>query len=263
MPRLMGITLPPGTDNFYHRVATIYNRKVKCIIGVKPDRKARKYGNTARANSTLKVTAATWRAFSAPQKLAWKNAALPESKTGYNLFTRDQNYRNKNGIAGSATPNTLHQFFLGSFNNAGAAANLTCKIGRSFVPAKTMTLTANAKGVLVGGGGPASATLVVKVKRYFIGQTFVDVFSLPLDLSSAFKAYSLAITNGPGALALCDFYLEVVNCNGTLYLDDVELIANGNVYNDDPWCNNVESSFVPVGAVGAWEIASIYPPDGL
>ena len=263
MTHLMGITLPPGTSSYYHRVACIYNRKVKCIVGIKPERKARKYANTARANSTLKITSAVWKTYNPTLKNAWKSAAVFESKTGYNLFTRDQSFRNKNAIAGSATPSNFHQFFLGFLNNSAAASNLTLKIGRTFRPSAVMSMTINAKGGLTAGGGGGSATLRCHIKRYFIGQTFNDYFDITLDLSSVWKAYTFNIVNGPGSLAACDLYLNVINCSGTLYFDDVELIASGNVLNDDPWCNNVELSAKPVGDQGTWAFSSIYPDDSI
>lgn len=263
MPHLMGVTLPPGISNYYNRVATIYNRKVKCIVGVKPDRKPRKYGNTARANSTLKVTSAVWKTYNPTLKAAWKAAAVFEGKTGYNLFTKDQCYRIKNAIVGSATPSTFHQFFIGQITKPGDADYLLLKAGRTFRPTKNMTLTVNAKGALSFPGLTGSVNLRVAVKRYFIGQTFTDYFYLPLDLVSDWKSYSLAITNGDGSLATCDLYLEFNNVNGSLYIDNLELMAGGNVLNDDPWCNNIESSFKVVGDPLDWLFSSIYPPDGL
>jgi len=259
----MGITFKPGQADYYNKVIRVYNRRVKCIVGIKPPRKARKYGKCARANSVLKVTAAMWRTFSSAQKLAWKVAAVPEGKTGYNLYTRDQCYRNKNSIAGSATPSAFHQYFIGKVYNPDAPAPVTFKIGWTFRPTPTLTMSINAKGELVAGGGGGSAKLVCRVKRFFIGQTFYDDFTIDLDLDSVWKAYTLPITNGPGALATCDFYLIMDNVNGTLYFDDVELVSLGVVLNDDPWCNNVQGSFVPVGSVGPWLFSSIYPPDDI
>jgi len=99
---------------------------------------ARRAYERAKRNSPLNLVAEAWAGIE--DKSGWEAAAAVYGTTAYKLFTKDQSYRIKNGIAGVATPSELYQYTIRKVDVSDHGSSDVCGIFRrrhiSNLPAK-------------------------------------------------------------------------------------------------------------------------------
>ncbi len=104
--------LQPGDRYVFSRV-----RKKTDLLSVK-----RKKGLTQR--SLLPAVAALWQGLIDGERTAWSTAGAYSGLNGYRLFVKDTCARIVNAMSGTATPDNLHQAWVGQLHIADPASEL-------------------------------------------------------------------------------------------------------------------------------------------
>jgi len=102
------LNLPPEWLPLIEKIFRWYDNQMYPCWGMKWIGGARRAYERAKRNSPLNLVAEAWAGIE--DKSGWEAAAAVYGTTAYKLFTKDQSYRIKNGIAGVAVPSELHQY---------------------------------------------------------------------------------------------------------------------------------------------------------
>lgn len=188
-----------------------------------------KRSNTARskANSILDQVAAAWD--SIPDKSGWEAAAAVFGGTAYNLFTKDQSYRIKNGLPGVATPSPLHQYTTRKVevtNNVGE--NNECIYRRRHISNLPAQVSLSIKTDRSSGAGQVAVTiLIVNKVRGNQWPTFYRLATIEGDQDWTQYAGSVHryITDRVSDIGIVIGFEK--GWEGTIWLDNTRIIDHG------------------------------------
>ena len=244
--------------------------------------KRRKTGVSAR--SMLPALSALWAAFTDGERAAWASAATYSNLKGWQLFVQDQIIRIKNEIAGSASPVSTHQSWVGEIKIAGDATEAkliqthphTYWILKKVYKKKGMyepiqiqesmglplQIGVSYKSDLTSAGASPSARMYAEVVHSYQGVDEVAVVEIPFDLQSDWQIETATLLTARGILIGYNLYIHLHDVTGSLWFDNVKSIHGGTNYARDPRCEQIETTFTKAFFQIPKNWAALILPDG-
>lgn len=258
----MGITLPAGIDIIYNKTLRMYDISVLCNVGKNPQFFPRSKTYTLREITYLFNIAYAWGALTQGEKDNWALAGDVIGLHGYNLYVQEKSYRMKNGIGGIVQPSLYHQFMVGHIsipNSDNYCLIRQSNSHRIYFPA---TFELCYKTNLTSAGVGATARLYFSWTRYLSGQNIIETQIIEMPLSSAWTTEKISVITQGGLKGRWELNIELYNCYGDIWFDNVIVEYNGAWKNNDPLCDDVSKywyqDFMPEGGI----LESIYPTGG-
>lgn len=259
MARVYGITIPAGIEVIYNKTIKMYDISVHCNVGKNRRFMTRRMKLKLKEWSKLTGVASAWHMLSQADQDAWYTAADAQGTNGYSLWTQDKIYRLVMGLAGNATPSTLHQYKVGHINLAGGATS--CKIKQEFNRPFTIptTLTINYKGALTADGADPYAKVRFWSTVFFGGNNIELYEDINLTLDQAWESKDISVAAKSGTIASFRVEIWLNDVVGDLYFDNVFCEFDGQVQNDDPFCDEIEKTWRRVSVPAGVTVESVYP----
>jgi len=259
------ITIAPELEAAFYKTARsndrfMFGRLVRADTLLSRKRKA---GVSAR--SLLPQIAALWAGFSGAQKTAWDIAADEMYLSGWQLFVQDQTIRILNDMAGSATPSTLHQSWVGNLKIVAPATELKIVqvhprnywISQKVVGKKGMyepvlvteglalplVISLNYYSDLTEFASPSFAKFYARVWHSYQGQDLFEELLIPLDYSTGWKNAEVTLSSLSGYIVGYDLYFHLDNVRGNVYFDNVVSHHAAQNWVRDPYCKDIYQSF--------------------
>ena len=262
MPLIMGITLPAGMEIIYNKAIRMYDISVLCNVGKNPQFFPRKKFYTLKEITYLFQIAYAWGLFSDDTKDEWNFAANVTGQHGYNLYVQDKSYRIKNAIGGNADPSIYHQFKVGHLNIASPASSALItqyKKTRVNFPASFELCY---KTALTADGANPYVRLKFTWTRYYMGQNIESTEVIELPLSSGWDKRKKDITQDKGIRGKWRLELELNDCYGDIWFDNVFVQYSGEIQTLDPYCLEVDKFWERTDLLEGVTLETIYPTGG-
>lgn len=196
--------------------------------------------------SMIRQCADFWNAFDPGTKAPWKTYCPYTRKNGWNHFVADECKRIKAGLGGTATPHEDYQVMIGQIDIEAPATGITLvqphfnnyKIKgkvpgyqRKYRPfdvneflIRPFTLAITYKSDLTASGGDPVAKFYAKVRHDYQGQTMYYDHVINLGLQEDWTRPEVELPVLLGRIKSYDLYIEIINCRGTLKIDNMEAI---------------------------------------
>ena len=263
MPRVYGITIPPGLEIVYNRTLKMYDVSVFCNIGKNRRFICRRQRYNLKQFTKLYNVAYAWNALSQTTKDAWYSAGNASGINGYALFTQDKIYRIMHSLSDNATPSVYHQYKVGHISIASPAvsAQLTEQhIEPCFLPAD---LAISYKSDLVSAGSDPFVKIIFKTLRFYSGQNIEELHEINIPLSAGWATANLNIPTKDGIMGNWSIIISLNDVTGDLYFDNLNLTFNGTIQNKDPFCDFFPKFFTQDDVGAGVTVESIYCPDSV
>jgi len=215
--------------------------------------------------SLFSIIADEWRKLTDEQKIAWGNAADVCDLSNWQLFIQDYAARLANSLSGIATPNLLHQSWVGQIHiespaNEAKIAQLHPRsyyIQQKVVGKKRMyspilvtedlglpfTLGLNYKSNLTASGANPFAKMYATFWYSYQGQNLEHELTLPIDLIADWKSDSIELTALTSYVVRYNIYIHLHDVRGDLFFDHVRAEHSGQNWAKDPFCRDIDKNF--------------------
>lgn len=246
-------TLQPGDRFSFSRVV----RKTKFV--------SRQRKNFLRFAQQLSTIGELWQGLSQSVRDDWIAAAAENGQRGWNLFVQDTYFRIKYGIAGLATPSLLHQYKVGriTIENPGDEIRIAQFHPSSYYIYKKvrgtksqytyqkvdepfslpLEISINYKSNLTSNGPNPTAKFYAEVYHNYQGNTLITELACDLDLTTDWTDISASLSSVIGEVVGYDLFIDISDCYGTLYFDNVRAVHNATNWVRDFRCNAIDRSF--------------------
>jgi len=257
--------IPAGLESGFFKALKSGDRFTYARISRSKTIVSRKLKNKLTAKSLLPIIKNYWNGFTSGEKVAWTAAAAQCNKKGYRLFVQDQSYREKYGLAGVATPSTLHQYKVGNLHIAAPAVELKIeqlhpqfywvdspvsgkkgmrepvKVTENFsLPLK---IGLNYKANLVQQDISAFAIFYARVWSLYQGQNVLTDLEIPLSFNTDWISVEDTISSVIGLAIRYDLFIHLYNLRGDLFIDNIIAEHNAQNWARDPYCVNIDVDF--------------------
>lgn len=295
MAQTAALEIPPELLELFQKlVSTTSNRRTGSV---------RKHGYLQSKKKILDLTTRSLlpqiselRAALSPTEIVnWKAAAAEGRQNYWNLFVQDTAYRLKYGIAGLATPSTLHQYKVGRVEIAAPATRvlLTQYHPPKYYVSKKMPgntslredvavyekltlplqIGCSYRSNLTGVGPTPKVRFYAIVKSSYQGRTIENEFGIDIPLSTGWARQTATLSEVIGTVRSYDLFIELSDVQGSFEWDNVLARHSGTNYARDFRCNDVnnEPTRVNFQIEASWEelflpatagFDSVYPSDG-
>jgi hypothetical protein len=259
------LVIPAGLDTTYSKAIQSGDRFTIPHIKIKRVFTSRSRKKRLSQKSLLVQLAPVWAAFSDAERLAWNNAGLECSMTGWRLFVQDTAVRIANDISGYAIPSTLYQSKVGKIQIESPAVGLTILQlhPQSYYVSKKVTGTRSQyepklvvedlslpvdiaisyKSNLVSAGANPYAKFYIIIYCNYQGITLESVCEIPFALSHDWQRLTASITGVKGQFRGYTAFIEIHDARGILLFDNVDITHGGINWARDPFCNSIATTF--------------------
>lgn len=218
--------------------------------------------------SLLPVIRDYWAGLSDAQKLAWKNAGAESSYNGWNLFVQDTAYRLKYEIEGVATPSTLHQYKVGKIVIAAPADDVKLVQYHPYKYYRLKKITGTKaqyedvaiyerlvlplsiglsfKTDLTPQSEEAYARFYATIKSHYQGRNIDTNFVIDLPFEADWTRETLNCTEVLGVARDYNLWLDIHDCRGELFFDNIRAVHTGTNWARDFRCNDVNNRLTKV-----------------
>ena len=259
MALIMGITIPAGIEIIYNKTLKMYDISVMCNVGKNPRFFPRSKKYSLRQVTYLFTIAYAWSFFSDSLKNDWNFAANVTGQHGYNLYVQDKSYRIKNVIGSSANPSLYHQYLVGHIKieaPADSAKIVQYNSTRVDFPA-SFELCYHTK--LVASGADPYVKLKFIWTRYYQGQNIENEEVINLPLISGWDKSKQWITQQTGIRGKWRIELEINDCTGDIWFDNVFPMYGGEIKVNDPFCADVVKWWEKKDMGSGTTLETVYP----
>lgn len=263
MPRVYGITIPPGLEIIYNKTLKMYDISVFCNVGKNRRFLSRKTKYNLRDFTKLYQVAYAWNAFSQAVKDNWYAAGGASGINGYALYTQDKIYRLMNFLAGNATPSIYHQYKVGHIEISAPATSAKYTENHITPIALPATLDVNYYADLSASGLDPYAKIILTTLRFISGKNITENHVINLDLSTVWKAGTVTVPVAGGISGIWSISIELNDVVGDLYFDNLFCEFNGTIQNHDPFCDFFPQYFTVDDAGSGVKAESLYCPDAV
>jgi hypothetical protein len=288
------LIIPPELQALWARLFDNSDNRKKGAVRKHGYLLSRKKVRDVSTRSLLPQIAALKKTLSPAQVLAWKSAGLASNQNYYSLFVQDTSYRIKYGIAGLATPSSLHAYKVGRVEvNAPASrvALVQYHPPKFYINKKMrgnttvyenvaiterlvlpLTISISYRSNLTATTGTPRVRYYAVIKSSYQGRTIETETSCELHLVAGWTRASVTCATVIGVARSYDLHIDIVGARGMLEFDNVSAYHTGTNYARDKRCNDVnntltrlnyqiekswEETFLPAGAA----FDSVYPTD--
>jgi len=285
------IDLPPGLETIYKNTLQPGDRFTVSRVRIKDLFLSRSRIKGISARSQMAVLSPIWQAFSSGEKDAWSAAGLVSGLTGWKQFLQDTTERRKAGLTGYATPNNLYQSKVGKMEIQSPATGLLIEqlhpltyyiykkvtgtrsqysplqITESFSFPLTLGISWHTDLTSLGAG--SRARMYAQIFSSYQGTDVETILEIPFGLTDDWQSATATLSSVVGPVQGYSVFIEVYNCTGFLYFDNVKIEHTGLNWARDPDCNNIAQEFTkqyaqipkhwaPVGIVDGADFGSVY-----
>jgi len=215
--------------------------------------------------SLFGIIADVWRGLTNEQKTAWGESADILGLSNWQLFIQDYAARLANSIGGIATPELLHQSWVGQIHIEAPAteAKITQLHPRSYyvrqkvIGKKSMyspvlvtedlalpfTLGLNYKSNLTASGPDPYAKIYATFWYSYQGVNREHELSIPIDLIADWKTASAELTELISYVVRYNLYIHLHDLRGDLYFDNIVAEHSSQNWARDPFCRDIDKNF--------------------
>lgn len=226
---------------------------------------SRKKKKGVSARSLLPVVAELWAGLSQATKDAWSAAGANSNMNGWRLFVQDTSARIINDLPGAATPNLLHQSWVGNAHIEAPASEIKIIqihprfywISRKVTGKKAMyepvqitedlglpfTLGLNYKTNLTPAGGENFAKIYARFWYSYQGQNLYEELNINLDYATDWKAVQVVLTNLVSYVVRYDIVIHIKGLTGDLFFDNIRAEHSGQNWARDQFCQDINQGF--------------------
>ena len=284
MAKTQYVTIPVGFEDEFKKSVCAGQRFTYARLRRNDTLLSKKRKTGVSQRSLLPTISALWQAFSDAQRLAWVTAAAKMGLKGWQLFVQDQTIRILNELAGSATPVTTHQSWVGEIKITAPASE--CKLaqlhpGTYYVYHKIagtknqyeavevtegfglpFKIGLSYKSNLTSAGADPYAKMYAKIWNSYQGVDDEHLLEIDLTLVHDWQTVDATLSTLRGTIIGYTLYLELHDVTGELYVDNI--IAEHNAQN---WARDAGmKSFAVTFTKAFYQIpknwAAISLPDG-
>lgn len=294
MVKIANLILPPELEEDYFKTMKPADRFTYSRVVKKPLIVSRKRLQGLSQKTLLPQVSQLWNDLSQNDKEAWNEAAEASFMKGYRLFVQDTCYRLSHGIAGMATPDNMHQCYVGKITIEEPATQIalvqihpSCyyvlkkvtgtkaqyepkQITEYFsVP---ITIKLNYKADLTAVTENPICAIFAEIYSSYQGIDRIDACQIDLDLTTDWKSASETLTTTQGYFISYSVKIYLENVQGELLFDDVQIVHNSQNWARDPKCNKIETTFTkafyqipkhwaPISLPDGADYGSVYPEE--
>jgi hypothetical protein len=265
MAKVQYIDLSGGLQTLYFRGLTNIDRFVFGKVSRKIALLSRKKKKGLTARSLLPGLSLLWKTLTPTEQQAWIDAGAICDLKGYRLFVQDTTIRIMNDLPGIATPDDLHQSWVGLLSVEAPATEL--KIAqlhpRSYwvsqpVPkhkgmrepvlitedfALPLDLGISYKSDLDAVGAVPYARFYARVWSSYQGVDLYTDVSTELDLVADWKQETAILSAVNGYVVGYTLYIHLHDVRGTVYIDNVSATHSAQNWVRDPFCKDIDQAF--------------------
>jgi hypothetical protein len=223
----------------------------------------RKKGISAR--SLLPEIATAWNSLTAGEKEDWSLAAENSNLNGYRLFVQDKTARILNDFSGNATPDTLHQSWVGNLKIESPASELKIvqphpsfywisrKVGGKkgmFAPvlitenfSLPLKIGLNYSSNLTSTGAGSFAKFYARIWYSYQGVDLFEELTINLGLISDWQKVEATLTELTSYVVRYELYFHLFNVRGDLFFDNVVAEHSAQNWVRDPFCLDINQGF--------------------
>jgi hypothetical protein len=246
-----------------------------------------------REQSLFRFLSPIWRALTTEQKQVWKDAAIYNNISGWQLFISDNAARIRTSLPLDVPPSDLWQVRAGYLTIESPATELILKqehpqsywVAQKVVGApwkKTLVqitevfgfpleLAIRYKSDLTAVGGTQIARYYARVWSSYQGVDRYTDCVIDFDPDTDWVLGEAEISNVVGHVIGYTLYLEIVGYTGTLLFDNIRAIHGGSNWALDPRCDAINQTFskafaivppfwVPTSLPSGSSFSSQFPP---
>ncbi len=265
MAKVSYIAIPSGLDQTYKHNLNNGDRYYSPHVRAKRIPTGRPRKARIKNISPFISLAPVWQSFDSTIKDAWTAAALQSGMTGFKLFVQDTSARIKAGLPGYATPSELHQSKCGNISLVDSATHFKIAqlhpqnyyINKRIVGTRSqfqpvvlteifslpLDIAISYKSNLISSGGSPSAKFFVIVYSNYQGRTIENRCEIIFDLSHDWQRLTASISSVIGVARGYTAFIELIDVQGGLYFDNVEINHSGFNWARDKNCNHVNVEF--------------------
>ena len=265
MAKVSYIDIPAGYEEIYKRALQPGDRFTFSRVRVKDIFLSRSRVKGITQKSMLVELAPVWAAMSAGDKADWEAAGAASGLTGWKQFVVDTAERRKAGHAGYATPSTIYQSEVGRIEIESPATGLTIEQPHPltyYTYRKVAGTRSQYNPVLVTEAfsfpieigiswktdlatldSDARARFYLQIFSSYQGRDIETILEIPFGMSDDWQSATASLSSVVGPVQSYAAFIEVYNCTGSLYFDNVAITHTGQNWARDPDCNNVSQSF--------------------
>jgi len=265
MAKTSYIEIPSGYESIYKAVLQSGDRFTLPNVRVKTPFLSRKKIKGITEKSLLVSLGPVWQALDQGVKNAWNAAGVASKMSGFKLFVQDTSYRKRLAIPGYADPNINYQSLVGHIEIVGPATGLQIEqphpltyyvmhkvtgTRSQYIPVAVtesfgfpLEIGISWKTALTSLGSGSGARFFAVVYSSYQGKTLETILQIPFGLTDDWQKTTATLSTVFGLVQGYSVFIEVVNCTGDLYFDDVIIEHSGQNWARDPNCNAIASSF--------------------
>ncbi len=284
MGKVSYISIPSGMEDSYKKGLQPGDRFVFSRVRVKDLFLSRSRVKGITEKSLFVSLAPVWAALSDADKSAWASAGAASKLSGWKMFVFDTAARRRASLSGYATPNTTYQALVGRIEIITPATGLLLEQAHpsTYYVQKKVPLTRSQyspvavnepfgfplniaisyKADLTAIDGAARARFFCTIYSSYQGRTLETTVEIPFSLSHDWQRLTASISAVTGPVQGYSAFIEVYNCTGNLYFDDVEISHNSENWARDPNCNSISQSFTKAFFQVAKHWVALNPSDG-
>lgn len=257
--------VPPEIDQSYKRALQSGDRFQIPVVKRKSLFTSRNSKKGLSQKSLMPELAPVWAGFDSTTKTNWENAGVFDGLTGWKEFLKDTALRRANGGTGYATPQTDRQCNVGRMHVESPATGFTLEqlhpnnyyvqkkvrgTKSQYVPVLvtehlflplTIGISYRADLTTLSGGG--SARFFVEVYSHYQGRELTTKLEIPFNLDGNWHVEEETLTGAFGVVRGYTAFIQIENCHGDLYFDNVRIEHSGQNWCRDPHCNNIAQDF--------------------
>lgn len=257
--------LPVGFDFQYNKALQSSDRFIYSTVRRSNffTSRDRKKGLTQK--SLIVSLAPVWRGFSGGTISAWNAAGAACGLSGFKLFVQDTSKRIANALTGYATPSIYHQSEVGQIHIQSPSTHgkiaqfhpLNYYISKKVKGSRDqreailvtedfslpVSISINYHSVLTSAGTGARARFYVQIHSWYQGRDILTDLNCEFSLSAAWGNITNSISSVLGVVRGYTAFIQIFNCTGDLYFDNVSIVHSGHNWARDPNCNNIKEAF--------------------
>ncbi len=265
MAKTSYVEIPSGYETIYAKSLSSSDRFINVSVRRKVLFSSRRRKKGLTQKSLIALLTPVWNGFSGATRTAWTSAGAVSGMTGFKAFVKDTGLRIANSIGGYATPSDIYQALVGRMHVESPATGLKIEqlhptsyyVYKKVTGTKSqynpvpvteffslpVTLTLSYKTVLTSLGAGSFARARLTVFSSFQSRTIETHLTLNFGLSDSWQVATATLSSVLGEPRGYTATIEIFNCSGDLYFDNVSFFHNGFNWCRDPQCNDINQSF--------------------
>jgi len=265
MAKTSYIDLVPELEDQYYSSLQPGDRFTFSRVRVKNSLLSRKRKKGVSQRSLLPDISVAWATLTTEEKALWSSAGAECNLNGWRLFVQDYCARRVNDLSGLATPDLLHQSWIGQVHIESPATEAkfiqfhprSYYIKKKVAGTKSMynpvlvtedlslplTLGFNYSSDLTSTGAGSFAKLYARFWYSYQGRNLYRDLEISLDYFTDWKSVSAELTELPTIIVSYNLYLHFYNLRGDFYFDNVVSEHSGQNWTRDPYCKDVNQGF--------------------